>query len=128
MNSSNTMIEMYGIKNQLPTYSQYKELLKANVYSVCRAFLYEPNTKELREEVTKRVRTLFYPLQDLGIIFDFQVICDDSNNTNETIENNELRVRYAVKETEGANFSIVDMTISSYPTTFGESEKETVGG
>lgn len=112
------MIEFYGIKNELPTYAQYKELLKANIVSVCRAFMYEPNTKELREEATKRVRALFYPLQDLGIIFDFDVICDDSNNTEDTIAKNELHVKYAVKEKEGINFTVVEMTISSKSITF----------
>lgn len=104
--------EYYQIKNTLPTYEQYKELLMVNVFSVCRAFLYEPNTKKLREEVTKRVCTLFYPLQDLGIIFDFQVICDDSNNTEETISRNKLIVKYLVKETEDSDeFTSVTLTI-----------------
>ena len=102
--------KFYGVK-ELPTYSQYEGLMKAQIYWICRQYIYEPNTKENREEIADRVERLMIPLQELGIIFDYKVICDESNNTNETINKNELHLRYCVRETKSLDFKIIDLTI-----------------
>ena len=100
--------KFYGVK-ELPTYSQYEGLMKCQIYWICRQYIYEPNTKENREEIADRVERLMIPLQELGIIFDYKVICDESNNTNETIDKNELNLRYCVRETKSLDFKITDL-------------------
>ena len=105
--------EFYGVK-ELPTYSQYKGLMKCQIYWICRQYIYEPNTKKNRDEIANRVEHLLIPLHELGIIFDYKVICDESNNTKETIYKNELHLRYCVKETNSSDFKITDLTMFSH--------------
>ena len=100
--------KFYGVK-ELPTYSQYEGLMKCQIYWICRQYIYEPNTKENREEIADRVERLMIPLQELGIIFDYKVICGESNNTKETIDKNELNLRYCVRETKSLDFKITDL-------------------
>ena len=104
--------EFYGVK-ELPTYSQYKGLMKGQIYWIFIQYIYEPNTKENREKIANRVERLLIPLQELGIIFDYKVICDESNNTKETIDKNELNLRYCVRETKSLDFEIIDLTIQN---------------
>ena len=91
---------IYGIKGSLPAFDEYKELLKAQVFSIVRSFFYEPNDEETREKVTRRVNELLYPLVDLGIVFEANVICDETNNTEEIINSNSLKVSFKVKVNE----------------------------
>ena len=84
-----------------PSYDEYRELLKAQAYSICKQFLYEPNSTKTRTEVVNRLGSLFSPLKELGIVFDYYIVCDDTNNTDESIDRNELNVRYAVKVADG---------------------------
>ena len=104
--------KFYGVK-ELPTYSQYEGLMKCQIYWICRQYIYEPNTKENREEIADRVERLMIPLQELGIIFDYKVVCDESNNTKETIDKNELHLRYCVRETKSLDFKIIDLTLQN---------------
>ena len=41
------------------------------------------------------------------------LICDESNNTKETIDKNELHLMYCVRETKSLDFEIIDLTIQN---------------
>lgn len=91
---------LYNIKGSLPTFDEYEELLKVQIYFILRSFFYEPNNEEIREKVTKRINELLYPLVDLGIVFEAKVICDETNNTEDIINLNSLKVSFEIKVNE----------------------------
>lgn len=104
--------KLYEIKNPLPTFRQIKELLRVQAYKICCQYLFELNTSELRKNLVNSLDRLISPLAELGIIWQWQIICDESNNTMETIGNNELHVRYAIKENYGdIDFTVFDISI-----------------
>lgn len=60
-------------------------------------------------------------MKDLGIIFDYQIICDESNNTKKTIDNNELHVKYGVKSNKDApDFQVVEISLGATGSSFEE--------
>jgi hypothetical protein len=57
-----------------------KSVRIANMYSV-----FDPNDQILRSRVTSIIERFLSPIKNAGGLYWFQVICDDSNNTSDTI-------------------------------------------
>lgn len=66
--------------------------LEKTTRNYAKYFNYEGNTEWLRERFTDLLDSYFRDVQMGGGLVDFLIICDDRNNTELTIENNELHV------------------------------------
>ena len=83
--------------------------IKRYVYFASRQFLYEPHTQAIREKYVKTITPFFQDLMNRGGLYGFKIICDESNNTPEVIDRNELRVKIGIKPVKTIEFIIIDL-------------------
>ena len=76
-------------------------------------YLFEPNDQQTRNEVKKQVESFFSELVSLRALYDFLVVCDDSNNTPERIDRNELYVDIAIKPVKAIEFIYIPIRIKN---------------
>lgn len=82
--------------------------LERFVYQTARYFIYEPNTQYTRNRFVDAITPYFSQVKTAGGMYDFKIICDESINTPEVIDNNELRIRIGVKPTKTIEFIMVE--------------------
>jgi len=87
---------------------------KKYVASISRYLLFEQNTTQTRQRFIDLVNPYFSDVQNKQGLYDFKVIMDESNNTPEVIDRNEMRGAIYLKPTKTAEFLIVDFYV--YPT------------
>lgn len=85
--------------------------IKRYVYFASRQFLYEPHTAAIREKYVKTITPFFQDLMNRGGLYGFKIICDESNNTEEVIDRNELRVKIGIKPVRTIEFIIIDLCV-----------------
>ena len=76
-----------------------------------RPFVFEPNDTITRAQVAGVVQTLMADLVAKRGLYDYLVVCDDSNNTPARIDRNELWVDVAVEPVKAAEFIYVPVRI-----------------
>ena len=82
------------------------------VYFASRAFLYEPNTAYTRRRYVDTITPFFEDIKQRGGMYDYIIICDDTNNTPDTIDRNELRVKIGIQPVKTIEFILVDFVAS----------------
>lgn len=82
--------------------------LERFVYKVSRYFVYEPNNLFTRRRLVATIRPLFDSIKTKGGMYDFKIVCDESNNPPTVIDNNELKVGIAIQPVRTAEFILVD--------------------
>ena len=83
--------------------------IKRYVYFASRQFLYEPHTQATREKYIRTITPFFQDLVNKGGLYAYKLICDESLNTPEVIDRNELRVKIGLKPTKTIEFIIIDL-------------------
>ena len=76
-----------------------------------RPFVFEPNDALTRTEISGVVDTLFLDLVAKRGIYDYLVVCDDSNNTPARIDRNELWIDVALEPVKAAEFIYIPVRI-----------------
>lgn len=81
--------------------------LERYVWRQARYFVYEPNTAVTRQRFHDRIDPYFQSVKAAGGMYDYRIICDETVNTPETIDNNELRVVIGIKPTKTIEFILI---------------------
>jgi hypothetical protein len=76
-----------------------------------RPFVFEPNDSLTRQEIAGVIETLFVDLVAKRGIYDYLVVCDDSNNTPARIDRNELWIDVAVEPVKAAEFIYIPVRV-----------------
>lgn len=76
-------------------------------------FLAEPNDKKTWDNVKYVCDSFMNTLVARRGIYDFLCICDSSNNTNATIDNNELHVGIYFSPTKSVDFIYIDLNLEN---------------
>jgi hypothetical protein len=76
-----------------------------------RPFVFEPNDQITREQITSVIQTLFVDLVAKRGIYDYIVVCDESNNTPARIDRNELWVDVAIEPVKAAEFIYIPVRV-----------------
>lgn len=76
-----------------------------------RPFVFEPNDALTRQQITGVVQTLMVDLVAKRGLYDYLVVCDDSNNTPARIDRNELWVDVAIEPVKAAEFIYIPVRI-----------------
>jgi len=76
-----------------------------------RPFVFEPNDQLTRQEISGVVETLLVDLVAKRGIYDYLVVCDDSNNTPARIDRNELWIDVAVEPVKAAEFIYIPVRV-----------------
>ena len=67
-------------------------------------FLYEGNTAYSRQRLVDTLTPYFEHAKNNGGIYDYRIICDESINTPDTIDRNELHIKIGIKPTKTIEF------------------------
>ena len=94
--------------------------LERTVYSVSRYFVMEPNNEYTRARLVAATEPTFQNVKAQGGLYDFRIVCDETNNTPTVIDNNELRIAFALKPVRTAEFIIADFIATRTDTSFDE--------
>lgn len=79
--------------------------------NIARPFLFEPNDKQTRDNVTSAFQRFLAELVTLRGLTDFLVVCDTSNNTPARIDRNELWIDLAIVPTKAIEFIYIPIRI-----------------
>jgi hypothetical protein len=85
--------------------------LNYNLENLAKPFLFEPNDQFTRDSVTRTFTTFMADLISLRGLYDYAVLCDDSNNTPNRIDANQLWIDIAIKPTKAIEFIYIPLRI-----------------
>jgi hypothetical protein len=87
--------------------------LRSQLNKLARPYIFEPNDKITRDEVKGAVESLLLELVGLRAIYDFAVVCDESNNTPSRIDRNELWVDIAIEPVKAVEFIYIPLRVKN---------------
>jgi len=96
--------------------------LKKALVPLLRNFLFEPNDRFLWEQVKNTVEPFMADVQGRRGITAFKVICDETNNTPERIDRNELWVTILIKPTRAVEFVVLNLAVLRTDASFAAEE------
>ena len=73
--------------------------------------MFEPNDKQTRDAVLVTFNNFFGNLVGLRAVYDYAVVCDESNNTATRIDANQLWIDIAIKPTKAIEFIYIPIRI-----------------
>ena len=76
-----------------------------------RPFVFEPNDAVTRNQIAGVIQTLLVDLKAKRGIYDYLVVCDESNNTPARIDRNELWVDVAIEPVKAAEFIYIPVRV-----------------
>jgi phage tail sheath protein FI len=85
--------------------------MRGRLEEIGKQFLFEPNDQITRNEMTNAINGLCIDLVAKRGIYDFLVVCDDSNNTPARIDANELWVDIAIEPVKAVEFVYIPLRI-----------------
>jgi hypothetical protein len=80
-----------------------KATLKALKY-----FVFEPNTEFTRSRLKATLTPIFELAKNTEGVYDYLIVCDERNNTSDSIDRNELLVDIYIKPVKAAEFILVN--------------------
>jgi hypothetical protein len=102
---------VFSFKNKILSlhHSELKKEINNNVTKILKRYAYEINDEDTRLNVKTDVINLLNMLKDKFALYNFCIICDETNNT----EDNKLNLRLAFKETNSISEepTIIDYTL-----------------
>ena len=87
--------------------------LRRQLSIITKPFLFEPNDKQTRSEIKNVCESLMLDLVSLRGIYDFIVVCDETNNTPSIISNNQLYVDIAVEPVKAVEFIYIPLRLKN---------------
>jgi hypothetical protein len=87
--------------------------LRSQLSKLARPYVFEPNDKITRDEIKSAVESLLLELVSLRAIYDFAVVCDESNNTPSRIDRNELYVDVAIEPVKAVEFIYIPLRVKN---------------
>jgi hypothetical protein len=87
--------------------------LRSQLNKLARPYIFEPNDKITRDEIKQAVESLLLELVGLRAIYDFAVVCDESNNTPARIDRNELWLDIAIEPVKAIEFIYIPLRIKN---------------
>lgn len=85
--------------------------LRYNLDTISKPFLFEPNDYQTRDSVKTVFERFMSNLVGLRGLYDFVVVCDESNNTADRIDRNELWVDIAIQPEKTIEFIYIPLRI-----------------
>lgn len=109
----------YGNKNTFNSQSSLDRInvarlvayIRERLQVAARPFIFEPNDAVTRNEISGVVQSLFIDLVAKRGLYDFLVVCDESNNTPARIDRNELWIDVAIEPVKAAEFIYIPVRV-----------------
>jgi hypothetical protein len=87
--------------------------LRRQLSILAKPYLFEPNDKITRDEIKQQVESLLVELVGLRALYDYLVVCDESNNTPARIDRNELYVDIAIEPVKAIEFIYIPLRLKN---------------
>ena len=87
--------------------------LRSQLDAIAKPFIFEPNDEITRNEIKQAVESFLLELVGQRALFDFLVVCDDTNNTPTRIDRNELYVDIAIEPVKSVEFIYIPLRIKN---------------
>ena len=87
--------------------------LRTQLDAIAKPFIFEPNDELTRNEIKGAVESFLLELVGQRALFDFLVVCDDTNNTPTRIDRNELYVDIAIEPVKSVEFIYIPLRIKN---------------
>lgn len=82
--------------------------LEKAVQRSLRFFVFEPNTEFTRTRLKNTITPIFELAKNTEGLYDYLIVCDERNNTPDSIDRNELNVDIYIKPVRAAEFILVN--------------------
>lgn len=87
--------------------------LRSQLNRLAKPYIFEPNDKITRDEIKQQVESLLLELVGQRALYDFLVVCDESNNTPNRIDRNELYVDIAIEPVKAVEFIYIPVRLKN---------------
>jgi hypothetical protein len=87
--------------------------LRRQLNALAKPYIFEPNDKITRDEVKAAVEALMLELVGQRAIYDYLVVCDESNNTPNRIDRNELWIDIAIEPVKAVEFIYIPLRLKN---------------
>jgi hypothetical protein len=87
--------------------------LRRQLSVLAKPYIFEPNDKQTRDEIKGAVESLLLELVGQRALYDFLVVCDESNNTPSRIDRNELWIDVAIEPVKAIEFIYIPLRLKN---------------
>mgnify|MGYP001049786777 CR=1 FL=1 len=87
--------------------------LRSQLNQLAKPYIFEPNDKITRDEIKQQTESLLLELVGQRAIYDFLVVCDESNNTPSRIDRNELYLDVAIEPVKAIEFIYIPLRLKN---------------
>ncbi len=87
--------------------------LRSQLKTLAKPYIFEPNDKITRDEIKQQVESLLVELVGLRALYDYLVVCDETNNTPSRIDRNELYVDIAIEPVKAIEFIYIPLRLKN---------------
>ena len=87
--------------------------LRTQLDAVAKPFIFEPNDELTRNEIKQAIESFLLELVGQRALYDYLVVCDDTNNTTTRIDRNELYVDIAIEPVKSVEFIYIPLRIKN---------------
>jgi hypothetical protein len=87
--------------------------LRSQLNQLAKPYIFEPNDKITRDEIKQQAESLLLELVGQRAIYDFLVVCDESNNTPARIDRNELYLDIAIEPVKAIEFIYIPLRLKN---------------
>ena len=87
--------------------------LRGRLETIGKTFIFEPNDQITRNEISNAISNLLNDLVAKRGVYDYLVVCDESNNTPARIDRNELYVDIAIEPVKAVEFIYIPVRIKN---------------
>lgn len=82
--------------------------LEKSTQTVLKFFLFEPNSLSTRTRLVGAITPVFDQVKVNDGVYNYQIICDERNNTPDIIDNNEMKVSIYIQPVRTAEYILAD--------------------
>ena len=87
--------------------------LRRQLTLLAKPFMFEPNDKITRDEIKQAAESLLLELVGQRALYDFLVVCDESNNTPSRIDRSELYLDIAIEPVKAVEFIYIPLRLKN---------------
>ena len=87
--------------------------LRSQLSKLAKPYIFEPNDKITRDEIKGAAESLLLELVGQRALYDFLVVCDESNNTPSRIDRNELYLDIAIEPVKAVEFIYIPLRLKN---------------
>ena len=87
--------------------------LRSQLNTLAKPYIFEPNDKITRDEIKQAAESLLLELVGQRGLYDYLVVCDESNNTPSRIDRNELYLDIAIEPVKAVEFIYIPLRLKN---------------